>query len=742
MRQWLAALAALALALTPGVARAATSSGTATAAATTTAAPSTAAAATTTADPSSVASSTTTAASSTTATTSTTASSTTTATTPTTTTTAKTTAAAHHAKKHKATKPLSGWLSDSPAFPRRALVLRSPTATPLVAGHLHVTENGTPVSPVSLTPVTSPGPDDLGIVVAVDENSSMEQSLPSAFAAIQSLAGARPTSEQLGVVNFDSQALAILPPTADAQTIGNILAETPEAGSGADVSAGTDLAVSQLRRARLAVGVAVVISDGVGISASAADAAQVRAAAAQAHVAVLTIGLRDSDATATSLGALKSWAPGTFTTATPAQLSAVLTSSLNRLIGRDEVARYRSAAAAGASVDVSATVTGLPGAVSASYTAPQAAAPATQPTRHVSHARHRPQSAAARALAQAGALLPTPSFGGAQPAAAVTPAAGFWSTGRAVLVVALVVALLIGAALAFALRRPVQRAVRSRVGSYMPADVAATDGGLHPEEHGPSLMRSLRAGTWWSHFTEAVEISRNPRPAGYLMKRAAIVALVVAALLVIVSHKVILGFLPILAFPFVERWWVMRAARQQRVKFGDTLPSYMQDMASAIRVGRSFVSAMAIVADSAEEPTRSELERAVTDESLGRPLDESLSAVGRRMQSADMDQLALIAELNRRSGSNVAEALDRVAEGARDRADLRREMRALTAQSKMSSSVLTGMPFVLLLGLSVIAPEYSHPLFHTTYGWVALIIALILILTGWKVMKSLSDIGV
>ena len=160
-------------------------------------------------------------------------------------------------------------------------------------------------------------------------------------------------------------------------------------------------------------------------------------------------------------------------------------------------------------------------------------------------------------------------------------------------------------------------------------------------------------------------------------------------------------------------------------------------MASAIRVGRSFVGALAIVADSADEPTRSEFERAVTDESLGRPLDESLLAVGVRMQSLEMDQIALIAELNRRSGSNVAEALDRVAEGARDRADLLREMKALTAQAKMSSSVLTGMPVVLLLGLSVIAPSYAHPLFHTTYGFVALgLRRRSSSLSGWKVMKK------
>jgi tight adherence protein B len=159
-----------------------------------------------------------------------------------------------------------------------------------------------------------------------------------------------------------------------------------------------------------------------------------------------------------------------------------------------------------------------------------------------------------------------------------------------------------------------------------------------------------------------------------------------------------------------------------------------------MRVGRSFVGALAIVADSAEQPTRSELERAVTDEALGRPLEASLEAVSRRMESTDMDQIALIAGLSRQSGGNVAESLDRVAEGSRERADVRREMRALTAQAKMSSMVLTGLPGVLLLGLSVVSPRYSHPLLHTTMGLVALGVGTVMVLTGWRVMKKITDV--
>jgi tight adherence protein B len=200
------------------------------------------------------------------------------------------------------------------------------------------------------------------------------------------------------------------------------------------------------------------------------------------------------------------------------------------------------------------------------------------------------------------------------------------------------------------------------------------------------------------------------------------------------------ALLVLFAWPFALRKAMFRAAEKQRDKFRDGLPAYLQDLASSIRVGRSFVGALAVIAESADEPTRGELERAVTDEALGRPLEESLELVGQRMGSTDMDQVALIAGLNRRSGSNVAESLDRVAEGSRDRADLRREMRALTAQAKMSSFVLTALPGVLMLGLAVISPQYAHPLFHTSLGIVAIGVGTVLVFAGWKAMGKITNV--
>jgi tight adherence protein B len=664
------------------------------------------------------------------------------------TTTAATSATTTHAAKrrriHRITAPssraapaptsLTGWLSPTARFPRRAVVLESPAGTTISPGQVTVSENGRGVVTTTGTgadALTHPGAGDFGIeLVLTDATSSAGASPSPEVQATGTLANQLPPTVSLGVLGFS------------ATTQGLVALKTNPAhlspGTGVSITTAGLQGVRQVVADGAALGIVVVVSDGVGVAGSNSAMA---AAAAAAHVPVVTIGLQDARSTPTSLQAVSHWAPGEFLLATPAGLEGTLQSTVAQALSRYSIIRYRSSAPAGTAVSVSVHAGSVPGVVTATYRTPGSA---VQPRRRPAHRHHA--SAVSVALRGSTPLSPTPSFAGAfSPiaASAVAPQTGFWHSGAAVLIVALLCALLVGAMVMLLLRRPNRRAARTRVGSYIPSELGPGLVEFHEDEQRRSgLVGLLERGTWWPQFVEAVEISRNPKSARYLMRRAGVIAILAAVLVALASHIVALALIPILAFPLVERWWVMRQATKQRELFADTLPSYMADIASAIRVGRSLISALGVVADSANEPTRSELERAVTDEALGRPLDQSLTAVGRRMHSGDMDQFALIAELNRRSGANVAEALDRVAEGARERADLRREMRALTSQAKMSSSVLTGMPFVLLGALSVISPSYSHPLFHTTWGVISLCFALGFILTGWKVMKKITNVGV
>jgi tight adherence protein B len=334
-----------------------------------------------------------------------------------------------------------------------------------------------------------------------------------------------------------------------------------------------------------------------------------------------------------------------------------------------------------------------------------------------------------------------------QPAAALptapAQAGSFWSSPGSVPIVALLAAALLGLAAALLLAPLSRRAVHHRVETFIAAgpEPESTTGIEDAPPRG-RLAAALVDQPWWPDFVEQVEVGRLKRSPENLVRLAIVVSLVAAVLGTIVSGTVLVAFPLLLAGPLGVRMGVRIAAKRQRSKFGEQLPAHLQDLAGAMRAGRSIVGALAAVTESADEPIRGELERALADERLGLPLEQSLNAIGRRMHSEDIEQVALIASLHRRSGSNVAEALDRVADGARERADMRRELSAMTGQARISSWVLTALPPLLLFAIVVIAPSYARPLLHTVAGFVVLVFAGLMVVAGWFVMKKIVRVEV
>ncbi|MHB1571749.1 MAG: VWA domain-containing protein, partial [Solirubrobacteraceae bacterium] len=232
-------------------------------------------------------------------------------------------AAAASARAHRTATTVSGWLSAASVFPHRTLILAPSASTTLLPGAFHVSENGVPVSPLSVTPVANASAGAVGLVIAIDRNASMNgPGIAGAMAAARQLASLRRPGQLLGAIAFDSSPQPLLGLTGSAAAIGRSLASTPQLGSGDDPAAAVSAAVAQLSAAHVTLGAVVVISDGAGLTTASARAA--RAAAAATHTPVITIGLRDAAATPASLQALSRVDPGQFTTAAAGQLPSVV----------------------------------------------------------------------------------------------------------------------------------------------------------------------------------------------------------------------------------------------------------------------------------------------------------------------------------------------------------------------------------------------------------------------------------
>jgi tight adherence protein B len=194
--------------------------------------------------------------------------------------------------------------------------------------------------------------------------------------------------------------------------------------------------------------------------------------------------------------------------------------------------------------------------------------------------------------------------------------------------------------------------------------------------------------------------------------------------------------------PVVAQQVVKFMASRQRRAFSEQLPDNLAVLASAMRAGQTFIGSLRSVLEDAPEPSRRELSRAVLDEQIGVPLTEALTHVTERMRSEDFQHVTIVASLQRETGGNTAEVIDMVAHTVRERMEIRRMVRGLTAQGRLSGGVLSLLPIGLLILISVINPSYVHPLFHTTEGLIGLGIGIGLVVLGGLAIRKIVDIKV
>ncbi len=321
---------------------------------------------------------------------------------------------------------------------------------------------------------------------------------------------------------------------------------------------------------------------------------------------------------------------------------------------------------------------------------------------------------------------------------------GFWSSSLADVVVVVVIAVLVGATAAIVNRRRFRGGgVRERIREFVARAAAASEteepasGGLLSRTE-----RSLEQEGWWHDFSETLELAGVERPAIEVVFLIAGCTIFAAVFLGVLLGTPIAALLALVAVPFAARSGIKWQLRRQRILFGEQLPAHLQELAAALRVGHSMISGIGVMADVAAEPTRGEFRRVVADEQLGMPLEDALRSLARRMDAQDIEQVALVAALHRQTGGNMADVLDRVAESVRERAELNRELRTLTAQARGSRWVVTLMPPALLLIIVIVNERYADVLLKTSSGHILLVVAAALVATGSAVMGRIVRIEV
>ena len=199
----------------------------------------------------------------------------------------------------------------------------------------------------------------------------------------------------------------------------------------------------------------------------------------------------------------------------------------------------------------------------------------------------------------------------------------------------------------------------------------------------------------------------------YLLARNLLLSLVVA-LIVVLGPFILLNF----------------KTSQRLKKFHDQLPDTLQLISGSLKAGYSFNQALNMVVDETGPPMSDEFRRVLSEIRMGLPERDALENMARRMNSEHFNWTVMSVNIQREVGGNLAEVMEIIANTIRERDRVMRQIKALTAEGRISAYILIGLPIFLAGALTIINREYVSLLVTTRIGLVMLSVAAILMIIG------------
>ncbi|WP_299923947.1 type II secretion system F family protein [uncultured Nocardioides sp.] len=190
-------------------------------------------------------------------------------------------------------------------------------------------------------------------------------------------------------------------------------------------------------------------------------------------------------------------------------------------------------------------------------------------------------------------------------------------------------------------------------------------------------------------------------------------------------------------------WVYLRFRHKRRLnRFNANLAQSLGLIAGGLQAGLSLPQAVDTVVREGNEPIAGEFKRALIEQRLGVDITDALEGVGERMESQDFAWVVMAIRIQREVGGNLAEILHTVSDTLREREYLRRQVKALSAEGRMSAYLLAALPVGMFGYMMMANREYVEPLYTTTMGWGFLAAAGFLLGLGGFMMSKMVKVEV
>ncbi len=602
---------------------------------------------------------------------------------------------------------------DTGRFPTVSVTIAFDEAVGVTSAGIRVIEDGARAEILGVRPLGESGR-TVDVVLAVDVSGSMRgEPLAAAVDAARGFVRGLPEGVRVGILTFAEGTRVAQRLTSDRGALLGALGSLEVRGE-------TALYDAVVAAAGMFSGTAqrniILLSDGGNTIGTATLGAAVDAAR-EAEAAVFAVGLRSPETDVRALRTIASRTGGRYAPSNAADLEVVFEGLATQLANQFLVT-YRSSVPGG---EFTLTVEAAGGSDSTLVMAPGAVVPPqpTSPPSPVPVPVSRPILRGAVGLAVVLVLTFLGAFS--------------------------LATMILGASA----RQRRERALAHRIqGGSAPAQHAGAGGEESIEGRtllpGPLAALGARlagTGEFSRGLDRQLEKAGLPLRAGEFLLLQTIAAMIGALLGALVGGLLFVVVFAVAAAA-IPRVFLAVAIRRRSRQLHEQLADVLMLLSSSLRAGHSFLQALDLVTKEIGDPGAQEFGRVVSEIRLGRPSEDALNDMAERVDSDDFRWAVMAVNIQREVGGNLAEVLDTVANTVRERDTVRRQIRVLSAEGRLSAGIITALPFLIALYIAKVNPGYLNTLFDSALGIAMVVGAGVLMITGVLWMRKMVRIDV
>ena len=256
--------------------------------------------------------------------------------------------------------------------------------------------------------------------------------------------------------------------------------------------------------------------------------------------------------------------------------------------------------------------------------------------------------------------------------------------------------------------------------------------------------------------TDALEKKKKQIPlqarifqAGMKLKPAAFIrnSVILGVLLFVVTFVMQVELLYCLIFGLaggylLPRMYLNRRRKKYQNAFLEELPNAVEAIVRGVKSGLPLNDSMRLVAREAKEPIKSDFQRVLDQQSMGKSIQEAVLSLYDRVPLSEVNFFVVVIGVQAQSGGNLSEALGNLARVLRNRKKMKMKVKAMSSEAKASAGIIGSLPIIVAILVSLTTPSYLLPLIETDVGKICLGVAAVLMFLGGFIMNRMVQFDI